>query len=322
MRPPFYRTINHSKNNGSRHVVSVILAIFAREAINRLKPAPEAKVVKVNNSKMMLYPKRGDINTDLYLYRKREPICTEYLINSGIIQRNDVVLDIGANIGYYALVESKLVGENGRVYAVEPVKSTYNLLKKNIELNKSKNISTYNYAFGDKNSDSNIYVSSKSNLCAMTREATGGKIITVQEVKVLTVDEFVKDKPPPTLVRMDVEGYEYEVIKGMTQTLKGKTKILLELHPNMLGFESKKLDELLQTLQDNNYRIKFLVYEHKVRENSITRALLKRAGDKMPIIGFDMSIQQLRENLKRYRSLKEAPNIYLEKIEKKEKIVG
>jgi hypothetical protein len=148
----------------------------------------------------------------------------------------------------------------------------------------------------------------------MSKDAVGGEVLGTQDVSVMTVDEFVKDKPAPNLIRMDVEGYEYEIIKGMTNTLNGKTSILLELHtqPNVL--KPEKISELLQMLENNNYRIKFIVYEHKVRENLITRLLLRRAGDQMPVIGSNLTIQQLKEALPLYQNLVAAPNIYFEKI--------
>ena len=74
----------------------------------------------------------------------------------------------------------------------------------------------------------------------MNKDAVGGEVLGIQDVSVLTVDEFVKDKPVPNLVRMDVEGYEYEIIKGMTQTLKGKTNILLNSILSLMFLDLKK----------------------------------------------------------------------------------
>jgi methyltransferase, FkbM family len=263
---------------------------------------------------MILFPKAGDINADLYLYRKREPICTEFLINSGVIRKDDVVLDIGANIGYYALIESKLVGRGGTVYAIEPVMRNYKMLEKNVRLNGLDNVSTYQYAFGDKNRHAEIFVSNKSNLCAMSKEAVGGEVLGVQDVRMMTVDQFLVGKKQPSLVRMDVEGFEYEIIKGMKQTLKSKPSILLELHAQPSYLTAEKLDELLQILEENHYRVKFIVYEHKVRENPITRTLLRHAGDQLPIVGENISIKHLREFIPTYRYLT-APNILFQKTD-------
>lgn len=312
MHIPFYRTIKENSNSGLNNLAAKLLAITLREAIKRLTYRPEVSVSRVNKSKMILFPRTGDINTDLYMHKKREPICTEYLMNSGVIKQNDTVLDIGANIGYYVLVESQLVGSGGIVYAIEPVEGNYRMLQRNLHLNKSTNVSTYQLAFGDRNEHAEIFVSNKSNLCAISKEAVGGEVLGIQDVRMVTVDDFLVGKKPPNLVRMDVEGFEYEIIKGMKQTLKGKTNILLELHAQPDYLKPEKLDELLQILEDNDYRVKFLVYEHKVRENPITRTLLRHAGDKLPIVGEELSIKQLREVIPTYRYLT-APNIYFEK---------
>lgn len=311
---PFYRTIKENRQIGLNKLTSKLFAILLCEAIKRLTYKPTVKVTKVNNSKMILYPKARDINSDLYLYRKREPICTEYLISSGIIRKDDTVLDIGANIGYYALIESHLVGDGGTVYAIEPVNRNYQLLEKNVHLNGLLNVSTYQFAFGDKDKHAEIFVSSRSNQCAMSKEAVGGEVLGVQDVQMHTVDQFLAGKKQPSLVRMDVEGFEYEIIKGMKQTLQGKTNILLELHPEPAYLKPEKLAELLNILEENHYRVKFIVYEHKVRENPITRTLLRHAGDKLPIVGENMSIKQLRQIIPTY-SYVAAPNILFEKTD-------
>ena len=177
MSAPFYRTFKQAKVKGFTKTVFAILAILLKRLLSPVKIIPEKSIVQVNDSKMLLYPIKGAIYEDLFLYKKREPLCTDYLMHSGVIKEGDVVLDIGANIGYYVLIESQLVGEKGKVYAVEPVRSNFELLEKNVQLNNLKNVSTFQFAFGEKDAKSEIYVTDKSNLCAMNRDAVGGKIL-------------------------------------------------------------------------------------------------------------------------------------------------
>jgi predicted methyltransferase len=108
-----------------------------------LKRVPEKAIIQVNNEKMLVLPKKGAIHRDLFLYRKREPICTDYLLHSGIINKGDTVLDLGANIGYYVLVEAQLVGKSGKIFAVEPVHSNFTLLNENVKLNNLTNVESY-----------------------------------------------------------------------------------------------------------------------------------------------------------------------------------
>ncbi|HMK94377.1 MAG TPA: FkbM family methyltransferase [Candidatus Limnocylindrales bacterium] len=313
MSAPFYRTFKQAKVKGFTKTVFFILAILLKRTLSSGKIIPEKSIVEVNDSKMLLYPKKGAIYEDLFLYKKREPLCTDYLIHAGVLKEGDTVLDIGANIGYYVLIESQLVGEKGKVYAVEPVCSNFESLEKNVQLNNLKNVSTFQLAFGEKDARSEIYVSNKSNWCAMNKDATGGKILFAQEVSVQTVDTFFKDRAPPDFIRMDVEGYEYQVIKGMAKTLKGNIKILIELHPWRPFLEPERMDELLDILEQNDFRAKFVVFENKVKENKIVTLLMKKAGDELPIVSLNMSIQELRLLIEENLMLRVSPNVIFEK---------
>jgi len=307
---PFLRTIKLTKQNGLGKTASMILGIALKYATERIVYLPEKSIVEVNNSKMILSPRQGGINYDLYLYKKREPLCTDYLIQSHILKEGDVALDLGANIGYYVLIESKLVGETGKVYAVEPVTTTFNLMEKNLRINKLKNVSTYNFAFGDKVEESEIFVCNESNWCAMNKYAVGGKILGAQKVHVETVDSFFKGKKGPKLIRMDVEGWEYQIIKGMPETLKGDVRLLVELHYGLPFMSPKRMDELLHILEQNNFRVRFVVFEDKVQENRVIRRLLKKGGYKLPFFVTNISLQELKKLLQENLM---SPNVLFEK---------
>lgn len=308
---PFLRTIKQTPQNGVVKTTAMVLALALKGANEKLKYLPKKTVATVNNSKMYLYPRQGGINYDLYLYKKREPLCTDYLIHSGVLKEGDVVLDIGANIGYYVLVESQLVGKTGKVYAVEPVTSTFQLLKNNIELNNLRNVSASNFAFGEKDGESEIYVCNESNLCAMNKNAVGGRVLRVQKVPLVTVDTFFKDKPSPKLIRMDVEGYEYQIFKGMPETLKGKNvRIFMELHYGPPFISLEKMDEFFHLLEENDFKVRFAVFEDKVEDITVVRSFLKKAGYKLPIVLTDISIQELKKVCKAHPM---SPNVLLEK---------
>jgi FkbM family methyltransferase len=314
---PFDKTIKQVKTKGLTKTIASIMALFLTLLIKKTRKLPQQQLIEVNKSEMIVYPNKGAIHEDLFVYKKREPLCTDFLMRSGIIGKGDVVLDIGANIGYYVLTEAKLVGEAGKVYAVEPVASNFKLLQKNVQLNNLTNVASYQYAFGDKNSTSEIFVSNSSNLCAVNKDAVSGKIVGVQPVYMMTIDEFIKDKKPPKLIRMDVEGYEYEILKGMSNTLQSDTAILMELHAFPRYLSTKKLDEIYDILERNHYRAKFLVYENKIVGNKIIEFLNKKSGDKLPIVASNISLQELKNIIKaNQKECLAAPNIYFEKEKK------
>jgi len=302
-----------ARERGFEKTVSIFIAVSLNKLLPRIRYLPEnGAIVEVNKSKMLVFPKKGAIHRELFLHKKREVICTDHLIGDGIIKEGDSVLDIGANIGYYVLIESRLVGSNGKVYAVEPVRGNLELLKKNVRLNNLRNVETFQIACGKCDRESVIYVSNFSNLCSMNKNTTEGKILEIQSVTEQTVDTFLKNKLLPSLIRMDVEGYEYEIFSGMTQTLKGDVRILVELHPNYLSDE--KLNEIFKILRQNKFCVRFAVFEPKVEESKIVNSLLQKGGDGTPTPTFvieNVSLQKLRNVMKSNPRL--APNVLFEK---------
>jgi FkbM family methyltransferase len=127
------------------------------------------------------------------------------------------MLCVGANIGYYALMAARRVGPRGRVYAVEPVPHNMELLEASINLNGYTNIETFRLAMGQSDSTAKMYLSDHPNWSSFypPRKITG-----VIDIPIMSVDSFLKVKRSPDLIRMDVEGYEYEILLGMTGLLK------------------------------------------------------------------------------------------------------
>lgn len=238
---------------------------------------------------------------DLFLCGKREPVSTEYLMNSGVLKEKDIVLDIGANIGYYAIMEAKLVGDSGRVYAIEPVSSNIKTLKRNVYLNNCKNTKIFHLAMGDENKKRKIYVSEKCNISSFERNAaTGGaeqyRIIDEEKVNLVTVDSFLKDKETPNLIRMDVEGYEYYIIKGAPETLEKNVKILMEMHSHLMTKEQIK--EMLKILTEHGFKVQCVIFDGKISVNQIARRFLEKLNRKKGyFLSLDISIKGLQHLL-------------------------
>jgi len=213
-------------------------------------------IKNIHGSQMCLDVNDPGISKDLILADTREPAHTELMKN--ILKSGDTIIDIGANIGYYALLESKIVGKTGKVYAIEPVKRNIDLLKKNILLNNYKNIETFEAAVSRENKTKNMYLTTKSNWCTLRlskNDKIDEQVVDKVLVKTITLDKFVEDKKFPNLIRMDVEGYEIEIIKGMKNILaeKKSLKIIIELHCcflSDLGFD------MLRELEKNGFKIR------------------------------------------------------------------
>lgn len=238
-------------------------------------------IKEVNGVKMWLDLKNDEgISKFLMIHGKREPLSVDYLLESGILKEGSVALDIGANIGYYALLESRLVGSTGKVYALEPVLNNFRLLNKNIELNGLGNISVYNMAVGDKDNEKvEIYMRSKGNLSSLTELPDDyGNVVAKEKVMMATVDGIVKTKigRAPDFVRMDVEGYELSILEGMINTMKSKPCLQIEFHPMLLSKEQK--DRIYELLKEN-YSKATITSNPKPKANFIVRLINKKIAE-------------------------------------------
>lgn len=129
-----------------------------------------------------------------------------------LLKPGDCFVDVGANIGLMSVFASQCVGQTGKVIAFEAHPQTYDLLKYNIELNKAANIEPYAFALGDAQSTAVIYDNWDIN--------RGGASLVIRnegsqghEVEVRTLDELLPDVDPK-LIKVDVEGFELQVLKG------------------------------------------------------------------------------------------------------------
>ena len=128
------------------------------KAISRcLRSYLKSDFVEIEGRQMFL-----DSNDSLRLSINRvyEPSETKTIKTH--VKKGDVVLDIGANIGYYTLIFAELVGEKGKVYAFEPDPTNFDLLRKNVEINGYRNITLIQKAVSNKNGKISFY-SKKTN---------------------------------------------------------------------------------------------------------------------------------------------------------------
>jgi len=228
-------------------------------------------VVDIHGSKMWLdYKSVGldlsssSIIKQLALDKTREVEATNEMLK--ILKKDDVVLEVGANIGYYALMAAKRIGSAGKVFAIEPEPANVSMLNKNVSLNNyGKNIEVFPYAVSDKDGTVSLEVSKFSNRHKLAGAATGDNVI---DVKSVTIDSFLRDKPAPTLIRMDVEGAEVAVFRGAQRTLEKKTpmNIFMEVHPREIRGLGQDITALFKQLQGWGFEISALIlFDRNIR---------------------------------------------------------
>ena len=172
------------------------------------------------------------------------------------IHSGDVVLDIGAHIGYYTLQFANLVGSTGKVYAFEPEPKNFELLKKNVQINKHDNVVLIQKIVSDKVGIVEFFISkfdSIGNKLFKSNEA--GSSIKIEST---TLDEYFKDlKKKIDFIKMDIQGGEGKAILGMKNLLKENKnlKIIQEWWPDALKQNNTNPEDHLKFLQHIGYKI-------------------------------------------------------------------
>ena len=155
-----------------------------------------------------------------------------------LIEPGQTVYDVGANIGFFTILCSRLVGPQGKVYAFEPIPENLVTLRRNIALNDLTNVIIVEQALSASTGTAEMFVSPWSAFHSLNvdgaskRENHGpdGGEITVETI---TLDEFVQGErvTAPDLIKIDVEGAELLVVAGMRETLSTVQPLLLcEIH--------------------------------------------------------------------------------------------
>lgn len=182
----------------------------------------------------------------LSIYGIYEPFETELVKKE--IKNGDVVLDIGANIGYYTLVFAKIVGERGKVFAFEPDPTNFSLLKKNIEINGYKNVILVQKAVSNKTGKIKLYICEDNKGDHRIYNSHDGRQSI--EVEVIRLDDYFKNYSGQiNFIKMDTQGAEGGAIQGMFDILrKNNVKITTEFWPiglKRFGIDPQKYLKLL-----------------------------------------------------------------------------
>jgi FkbM family methyltransferase len=176
-----------------------------------------------------------------------------------IMERGDTFLDIGANEGFYSILASKLVGESGNVICIEPQSRLQSVIFRNIHENHAYNINVFQKVISDSVGTATLFLlpdmnTGGSGLFKITKYKVPTEIIpqtTLSEfMKLLAIDKI-------KLMKIDVEGFEYEAILGSKKIFtKGIIEnIALELHPSILAKRKKQESDILDFLKESGYEI-------------------------------------------------------------------
>lgn len=238
----------------------------------RSRTGTETVVRDINGSEMELDIRPGSpnrIERTLAVDGIREPAATEtfrtVLTELTRVGASTIhAFDVGANVGYFALLEANVLGEQGRVYAIEAEPGNVDRLERNVERNGYENVEVRQVAAGAERTERGLSLEASSNLHRMSEvlgERDPGETV---DVEVYPLDALIAEygipEGEPILVRMDVEGYEEYVFEGMSQLLTSDRPVYLfaEIHPVVGSVDATNIAE---TLAENGFVPEYISFD-------------------------------------------------------------
>jgi len=155
------------------------------------------------------------------------PYYHEYDVVSfvfSVLQKDDVLIDVGAHGGLYTLLGGKVVGSRGKVIAIEPNPENLKFLRQNVKLNKLNNVVIIPKAASDEKLKINLHYETKKT--ALTSTVTGAS--KTVEVETMLIDEVTEKYDSIKLLKVDTEGYDLRVLKGAHCTLQKTHYVVVE----------------------------------------------------------------------------------------------
>lgn len=168
----------------------------------------------------------SSIESQIIFNEYEEKIILELITNA--VQQNFFFIDIGANIGIHTLIAAN-ANRYTPVYSFEPVRSNWLNFQRNISLNKFDNIKSHKIALGSREGTAEINIYPGSNKGRHSMKISFGKGKLKEIVSIQTLDYFIDNfRTNDIILKIDVEGYEMEVLQGAKQVLNlGTNKIVI-----------------------------------------------------------------------------------------------
>lgn len=154
-----------------------------------------------------------------YALGTNEPAMQE--VFETYVRPGQVFYDIGANIGYFTIIGARLVGPEGRVHAFEPVPANAAAVRHNCSLNGFGRVTVWENAVSDHSGRAEMYLAEYAGGSALTSAAPPPDVKGRLAVQAVAIDDLVQRGAiePPDFVKVDVEGAEMSVLRGMQETL-------------------------------------------------------------------------------------------------------
>ncbi|MEV4925534.1 FkbM family methyltransferase [Streptomyces roseoverticillatus] len=234
--------------------------------------APEALVARFLNGYLRDHPRRriartvfgAELAVDtqdliqryIYMFGAWEPHMTRWL--SRQLRPGDTFIDVGANIGYFSLLASRLVGTGGRVVAIEASPTFHRSVLANSRRNACCNVRAVNVAVSDARRSLRFTLASSRNMGANSIVPYDGPAESCFEAQALPLTEVLttSEVAEARVIKVDVEGAEGSVVRGMApllDQLRPDAEVTVEVSPERMARLGDSIEELLATMRDHGF---------------------------------------------------------------------
>lgn len=225
---------------------------FRRQCADwRARTVEKPVTVRFLDQEFELHPSFKGLSEEIVMLGTHEPVCTRVYLQH--LRKGDHVLDVGSNLGYYALLAGRAIGSAGRVLGFEPARDVYSILERNVARSGLTNIQVFPWAISDRSEPIEFYGSEVPSWGSLIREKDllQAKPTVVQAKR---LDDLLDDFPGfrPTVLRMDVEGGELMALEGGQRLLREcRPSIFVEIHP--FAYEWERAHQMLIQIHDLGY---------------------------------------------------------------------
>lgn len=211
-----------------------------------------------------------------YLCTDYESETVEWLV--GRLNRGSVAIDVGAHVGYFTMLMARLVGPAGLVFAWEPAVDNLRFLRKNVQLNRARNVKVVPFAAGKHSGIREFYIKDSSDICSFYAHPLDRASMSITDkvrVREVPLDEICPHHVD--VVKVDVEGAELEVLEGMGKIVASNPglSLVVEWHPSNQLAAGHAIDALPKYLAERGYQLR--VVDGKRGEHEGVRDVLESA---------------------------------------------
>jgi FkbM family methyltransferase len=234
--------------------ISIFYKMFHKLAGFGLADASGAFLFDVKGHKMYI---PAD-NIGFFMAPAYEPETTAVFLS--LITDGDVVVDLGAHVGYYTLLAARRVGPEGRVFAFEPNPDNFRLLVKNIDLNFYSNVIPVQKAVSNETGEAELFLQGGATHSLFRKSENSNKSVLVQTTSLdeyfQTIEQRLRSRI--TLIKMDIEGAELQAALGMRRIIRENAEIAIisEFEPENLKASGTDPSEFKSYLTGQGFKLR------------------------------------------------------------------